>query len=107
MCTGKNKDDDAGLKQKNPIKYYLKHYNNKKIMDELRWENPELYNRIQRLHKKWLITNHEPIYKCPECNQNIITDEWGEEYCNNCGLVTRTHYPYVAGQKIHLPFGIK
>ena len=44
------KSDDEKLKEENPIKYYLKHYGDQKIMMELRLENRELYDKIHRLH---------------------------------------------------------
>ena len=106
MCTEKISDDDK-LKLEDPIKYYLEHIHDEDIMNELKWEDPELYNHIIRLNFIHLMSNHEQIYICPECHKNIITDEWGEEYCSNCGLVTRTYYDYVAGLRLELPFGRK
>ena len=107
MCTENISDDDLQLKLENPTKYYLKHYDDEEIMAQLLWDDPELYHHIQRLHYIHEISNHERIFSCPECRTNIITDEKGEEFCVNDGLVTRTHYDYVAGQKIYLPFGLK
>lgn len=100
-------DEDEKLKTENPIKYYLKHYNDQKIMFELRQENRELYNKICRLHYILSFQNKEPIWRCPECGEHVNIDEWGEEYCPTCGLVTRTHYNYNAGIQINLPYGIK
>lgn len=99
-------DDD--LKVENPILYYLKNIDDPEIMEELRWEDPGFYEYILRLNYIQSLTNKEPIYKCPLCNHSIITDiDSGEEYCSVCGLVTRTHYPYVAGQRLHLDYGVK
>ena len=106
LCNDKISDDDQ-LKLENPTEYYLKNIKDPEIMDELRWEDPYFYDYILRLHFINEMQNHENIYRCPECRGNIITDDWGEEYCTNCGLVTRTHYPYTAGQPISLPYGIK
>ena len=91
----------------NPTKYYLQHFYDQEIMDHLKWVDPYQYLDVIRLHFIKQMTNHENINTCPECKGNIITDEWGEEYCEECGLVTRTHYPYIAGQKITLDYGIK
>lgn len=106
MCEESNVNDDT-LKLENPIKYYLKNFDDEEIMAELRWEDPELYQKILRIVEIDGMKNKQQIYRCPECEKNIITDEWGEEYCSNCGLVTRAHYPYVAGQRINLVFGLK
>ena len=76
-------------------------------MGDLKWEDRELYNQILRLHYIDNLQNKENIYRCPICGKDIITDNMGEEYCSSCGLVTRTQYPYVAGQKIHLDYGLK
>lgn len=106
MYSEKNNSDDR-LKLEDPITYYLEHIDDYEIMGELRWEDPELYTLIFRLNYIKSLANKEPIYRCPICRGNIITDTWGEEYCSVCGLVTRTSYPYVAGQKIHLDYGVK
>lgn len=106
MCNEKNNSDDQ-LKLEDPITYYLENIDDEEIMNQLRWDDPELYNQILRLNYLQSLTNKEPIYQCPICRGNIITDNWGEEYCSVCGLVTRTQYPYVAGQKIHLDYGLK
>lgn len=70
-------------------------------------ENPYLFQRVRRLDFINQFRNHDKVYQCPECGGNIIKDESGEEYCETCGLVTRTHIPYVAGEMISLPFGLK
>ena len=90
-----------------PIKYYLENIDDSEIMNELRWEDPYLYIQILRLHYIDSLQNKENIYQCPICRGEIITDNLGEEYCCVCGLVTRTPYPYVAGQKIHVDYGLK
>lgn len=107
MCNEKNTSDEDQLKLENPTKYYLKNFKNHEIMDELKWEDPYLYDTIIRLHYIKQMQNPDNIYMCPECRGNIITDESGEEYCKNCGLVTRTHYPYVAGQRFIVDYGLK
>lgn len=107
MCTENFSDEDLQLKLENPIQYYLKYIDDEEIMAELNWSDPELYHRVMRLDFINKMSNNEPIYRCPECRSNIITDTWGEEYCSNCGLVTRTYYNYVAGKPIKLPFGLK
>ena len=45
---------------------------------------------------------------CPECNtKTIILDkEKCEEYCTNCGTITRAASRYVAGNMIDLAYGI-
>lgn len=101
-------DDDLQLRLENPTEYYLKNIEDHEIMAELRWEDPYFYDYILRLHFINEMQNHENIYRCPECRGNIITDiDSGEEYCTCCGLVTRTHYPYVAGQRVTLDYGLK
>lgn len=105
MCTNQISDDK--LKIENPLQYYLDNINDNDIMTELAWEDPELYQHVQRIYFIHKMQNHEPIYKCPECRGEIITDEWGEEYCETCGQVTRTQFRYVAGHKIKLAYGLK
>ena len=100
-------DDDLQLLLENPTKYYLDHIDDIEIMMELARDDLDLYIHVTRLDFIRKMSNHEKIYHCPECHSNIIKDEWGEEYCETCGLVTRTHYNYTAGQKISLPFGLK
>lgn len=100
-------DDDLQLRLENPTKYYLDHINDEQVMIELVLEDPYLYQHVMRLDFINKMSNHENIHQCPECRSNIITDEFGEEYCETCGLITRTHIPYVAGQRINLPFGLK
>jgi len=50
----------------------------------------------------------ENIDKCPNCKTlTIVRSENGsEEYCTQCGLITRASYDYVAGIKFDLPYGI-
>ena len=100
------KHDDE-LKETNPVKYYLNHIGNLKIMVQLKQENRELYDFIHRLDYIKSFQNTEPISRCPECNTRINQDEWGEEYCPKCGTVTRSNYPYVAGIPVEFPFGTK
>lgn len=107
MCTEKICDDTI---LDHPVSYYIKNFNNQNVQIELfklRLVDSDLYQYICRLHFIYSISNKEPINQCPVCGGEIITDEWGEEYCNQCGLVTRTHYDYAAGVKIFLDFGLK
>ena len=108
LCNEKISDENLQLKLEDPIEYYLKNIEDPEIMAELRWEDPYFYDYLLRLHFINEMQNHENIYRCPECRGNIITDiDSGEEYCTCCGLVTRTHYPYVAGQRLMLDYGLK
>ena len=107
MRIGNFIDDDLKLRLENPTQYYLEHIDDNQIMMELAMEDLDLYLHVLRLEFIHKMSNHEPISNCPECRSVIITDEWGEEYCSNCGLITRTYYDYVAGQHINLPFGLK
>ena len=107
-CTlGNFIDDDLKLRLENPTKYYLNHIHDEQVMIELILEDPYLFQRVRRLHFINQFRNHDNVYQCPECRGSIIKDESGEEYCETCGLVTRTHIAYVAGQRISLPFGLK
>ena len=50
----------------------------------------------------------EQLLFCPECEGRIKTDEdSGEEYCPECGLIVSGPYPYVAGEKISYPYGLR
>lgn len=100
-------DDDLKLRLENPTKYYLNHIHDEEIMIELIREDPYLFQHVIRLDFINKISNHDNIHQCRECRGSIIKDESGEEYCEKCGLVTRTHIAYVAGQRISLPFGLK
>lgn len=100
-------EEDTQLLKENPIKYYLKHIGNQKIMGELKRDNRKLYDKVNRLHYIRSFANHDPIWKCPECGEHINIDEFGEEYCPICGLITRSHTYYNAGIQIDLPYGLK
>lgn len=106
MCDEKI-SDDIKLKYEDPVTYYLKHFHDQEIMGELRWIDPYLYFQIYRIHFIQQLKDKTLTSKCPDCGDEIIQDEWGEEYCNSCGLVTRSTYDYVAGFKIYLPYGLK
>ena len=50
----------------------------------------------------------ENIEKCPDCQTLTIelSEDKSYEYCTRCGLITRASMTYVAGHRIHLPYGI-
>lgn len=50
----------------------------------------------------------ENIEKCPECKTFTIkiNEDKSYEYCTKCGLITRASITYVAGQRIHPPYGL-
>ena len=108
MNNEKEHDLDEKLKEENPIKYYLKHYGDQKIMMELRLENRELYNKIHRLHYILSMQSKEPVWKCPECNTKTIklSENRSYEYCTKCGLITRVSIEYAASQKLNIAYGI-
>ena len=100
--------DDTGADLQNNLDYYLQHIDNQEIMSKLKWENPILYETVQRINYLLSFANKEPIYNCPECGAEIEVDkDLCEEYCSQCGLITRNSYPYIAGQKYTLPYGIR
>ena len=44
---------------------------------------------------------------CPQCGANIRFDsEHMEEYCTECGLITRASIPYSSLQKVYYPYGL-
>ena len=102
-----NHDSDEQLKNTNPLRYYLKHIGNDKIMEGLRWDNPMLYRKVHRIHYIRSFKTKEPLWKCPHCGEVITQDEWGEEYCPECGEVTRNNYNYTSGFKHDLRYGLK
>lgn len=97
------------LGPQNLLEYYLDNLDNEEIMEELRWENPSLFRKIQRIHYIDSLRSKEPTGKCPECKSKtiIVDNDTCEEYCENCGLVTRNNYPYVAGIQHELYWGLK
>ena len=101
-------DDITGADLQKNFEYYLQNIDNQEIMDQLKWENPRLYDIVHRIDYILSFSNKQPIGKCPECGAEIIVDKDAcEEYCRECGLVTRNSYPYVASQKYDLPYGIR
>lgn len=50
----------------------------------------------------------EDVEVCPECGtRTIVLDEDKcEEYCTQCGYITRAASCYVGGRKIVLPYGL-
>lgn len=100
-------NDDEKLKIENPLRYYLNHINDMKIMAELLKENRLLYHKVHRIDYILSFKTKEPLRKCPKCGNPILTGEWGEEYCQKCGVITRNNYPYMAGIQHDLPYGLK
>ena len=45
---------------------------------------------------------------CPECGTRtiVLDNEKCEEYCTQCGYITRAASRYIAGEKICLPYGL-
>ena len=45
---------------------------------------------------------------CPECRTRtiILDEEKCEEYCTQCGTITRAASRYVAGKQIELAYGL-
>lgn len=43
---------------------------------------------------------------CDECESRDLSYNFYETVCNSCGLVLQDVYPYVAGVRIDLPYGI-
>ena len=45
---------------------------------------------------------------CPECQTRtiILDDEKCEEYCTQCGTITRAASRYVAGKQVNLAYGL-
>lgn len=106
MCEVCN--DDEKLKLEDPIRYYLKHSDDEEIMTQLKWEDYEFYQLVIRLIFLDQAINHEPIWRCPECGAYVTIDkDKSEEYCPSCGLITRNCYPYTAGNKYELPYGLR
>lgn len=100
-------DKNLQLQLLNPTKYYLNHIDDEEIMLELARDDPYLFQHVIRQDYIQKISSHERLYQCPECQSNIVQDEWGEQYCPNCGVVTRSHSRYVAGFKHELSYGLK
>ena len=103
---GESKINEDNLKEENPLKYYLEHIGNQEIMSELRWKNPEVYEKVRRISYVLSFMNTEPIYSCPECRSSLESDD-AEVFCSRCGLVVTASIQYVAGEKIFLPYGVK
>ena len=96
------------LKTTDPFKYYLSNVDNEDVMTELKWINPIVFKKIIRLNYINSIRNKEPISKCPECGKPIQYDnDTCEEYCETCGVITRTSYPYTAGIKFTIEYGVR
>ena len=75
-------------------------------MDEKdkKWLCPEQAKREQRLAYIQQMQSFTPN-TCPECGDELTHTE-NEIYCNHCGLIVMTSIAYVAGLKIHLPYGL-
>ena len=103
-----NYDDieDYDLLIEKPVQYYEKHKDD--LLHELEWIAPNLYEWLLRMVFIYTLGNKEPIWKCPECGGVIEVDnDKCEEYCETCGLITRSTYPYTAGIKFDLPYGVR
>jgi predicted amidophosphoribosyltransferase len=70
-----------------------KSYNN---IREMKWTNPRLCYIMK-------LQSHTPR-ACPECHGDLVYLE-DETYCEECGLVVSATIEYVAGIRIHLPYG--
>lgn len=56
--------------------------------------------------KARLIYTHENSSICPDCGAITRLDsDNGEIYCTKCGLIVKSSIHYVAGIKVHSPYG--
>lgn len=88
----------------------MSHYNMKSKKTPREMNNQTYIHRF-RPREYYINTfiNHQPLDTCPECGSEIkySSEDEDETYCTKCGLVTSGSYPYVAGQKIDFPYGIR
>ena len=70
-----------------------------------KWLEPEDHRKQLRLTYIKSFNKPQPN-KCPECGSQLSTtiDE-SETICTQCGLITSASIEYVAGIRIHLPYG--
>ena len=106
-ATKKKSIKNEHLETEDKITYYLSNIDNEEVMEDLRWISPNLFLKIMRLSYINTFRNKEPISTCPECHEKTILLDDGEEYCEKCGLVTRNNYPYTAGFKHYLEYGVR
>ena len=68
----------------------------------------EKHNTSRTSHDGLDICIIEDPEVCPECGTRTITldQDKCEEYCTQCGYITRAATRYVAGNKIDLPYGL-
>ena len=71
-----------------------------------RWLEPYNYRKKQRLLEILKLQYHMPN-SCPECGHDLVFTENCEVYCSHCGLVVMDSIPYVAGNRIEYPFGLR
>lgn len=90
------------------VEYYMSNINNPHIMKDLHFVDPLLYAKLMRWKFVNSIRNKQAISTCPECNGEIIFDsDKCIEYCDKCGLITRTCTYYTAGVQYELPYGLR
>jgi len=85
------------------------HYNiRKKKIEKMKKEATKKWLNPRKYYINSFI-NHQSLNKCPECGAPIkySSEDEDEAYCTTCGLVTSASIQYVAGRKIHLPYGLR
>ena len=70
------------------------------------WLEPKDYQKEQRLLYIIRLQSHTPS-TCPECGAELVYEEDCEVYCPKCGLVVMDSIPYVGGEKITYPYGLR
>ena len=71
-----------------------------------RWLEPQAYKKQHRLLYIIRLQSHTPR-TCPECRHDLVFTEDCEVYCPKCGLVCADSIPYVGGEKITYPYGLR
>ena len=71
-----------------------------------RWLEPQAYKKQHRLLYIIRLQSHTPR-TCPECGAELVYEEDCEVYCPKCGLVVMDSIPYVGGEKITYPYGLR
>lgn len=86
-------------------------YPNQCIKCEINFHNKGYKFVINPRHTCWFedeVEIVEQLHFCPECGTRLDNDlDKGDDYCPNCGLITRSSSEYTMGQKIRLPYGLK